>query len=76
MKPFDFPLIADENIHPDVIFHLKQKNIKIFSIYESELRGKSDDEIIKFAKDAGKVILTHDSDFGRLSIFEKNFLLE
>ncbi|MBN1499253.1 MAG: DUF5615 family PIN-like protein [Spirochaetes bacterium] len=50
MKPFAFPLIADQNIHPDVILYLKQNNFEIFSIYDSELRGKTDNEIIEFAK--------------------------
>lgn len=70
MKPFDFPLLADENIQPDVVSFLKQENIDIMSVYASDLRGKSDNEILEFAETTGKVILTHDNDFGRLSMLE------
>ena len=32
MKPLDFPLLADENIHPDVISYLRQQECDVRSV--------------------------------------------
>jgi hypothetical protein len=36
VKPLDFPLLADENIHPDVISYLRQQECDIRSVAEDE----------------------------------------
>jgi len=75
MKLLAFPLLADENIHPGVVNHLKQAGLDIVSVKEIGLAGKSDLAIMQFAFDQGRAILTHDSDFGRLTYMAQHDLL-
>ena len=66
MNPLALPLLADENIHPGVVAYLQRAGFNIISVREAGLGGKSDSLILQFAADQGRVVLTHDSDFGRL----------
>ena len=68
MNPLDFPLLADENIHPDVVSYLRQQERDVRSIVEEELFGESDRALLRIAYADGRVVLTHDSDFGTLAI--------
>lgn len=68
MNPLDFPLLADENIHPDVISYLRQQEYDIRSIVQEGLFGQSDRAVLHMAYADGRVVLTHDSDFGTLAI--------
>ncbi|NUM48539.1 MAG: DUF5615 family PIN-like protein [Anaerolineales bacterium] len=70
MKPLDFPLLADENIHPEVIVYLRESGYDIVSVSERGLSGQSDDAILNIAFQDRRIILTHDSDFGRLAILQ------
>jgi predicted nuclease of predicted toxin-antitoxin system len=67
VKPLAFPLLADENIHPEVITALQQSGSDVKSLSSNEL-GSSDQEILSQAFEAGRVVLTHDSDFGWLAV--------
>jgi predicted nuclease of predicted toxin-antitoxin system len=71
MKPLDFPLLADENIHPDVIAYLRQQKCDIVSVVEDNLVGHSDRIVLHTAYADGRVVLTHDSDFGTLVITQE-----
>jgi hypothetical protein len=42
VKPLDFALLADENIHPDVIAYLRQQECDIRSVVKDDLIGQSD----------------------------------
>jgi predicted nuclease of predicted toxin-antitoxin system len=66
MHPLQFPIIADENIHDEVVNFLRKESLRVESIKERNLRGSSDQQIIALAEREGKVILTHDADFGRI----------
>jgi predicted nuclease of predicted toxin-antitoxin system len=68
VNPLDFPLLADENIHPDVVSHLRQQGCDIRSVVEEELIGQSDLAVLRLAYAEGRVVLTHDSDFGTLVV--------
>jgi predicted nuclease of predicted toxin-antitoxin system len=68
VKPLDFPLLADENIHPDVIAYLRQQECDVRSVVEDDLIGQSDRAVLHTAYSDGRVVLTHDSDFGTLVI--------
>jgi predicted nuclease of predicted toxin-antitoxin system len=70
MKPLDFPLLADENIHPEVIGALRADGGDLRSILTEGLAGKEDREILRHAHLRGWVVLTHDSDFCTLAIRE------
>ena len=68
MKPLGFPLLADENVHPDVIAYLRQQECNVRSVVEDDLIGQSDRTVLCAAYADGRVVLTHDSDFGTLVI--------
>jgi predicted nuclease of predicted toxin-antitoxin system len=74
VKPLGFPLLADENIHPDVISFLREIGIDIESVTEKGIFGISDDDVLKLAVDSGRVVLTHDSDFGGLALMGAKFV--
>jgi len=64
----DLPLLADENVHPKVIEWLSQQGRQIQSVRDSDWAGASDEFLLGVSAQSGKVILTHDADFGRLAI--------
>ncbi|MCB1178268.1 MAG: DUF5615 family PIN-like protein [Leptospiraceae bacterium] len=68
LKRYSF--LSDENIHPDVVKYLRNQNIEIKDVKESGLSGKSDSYLLNLAFKENRIILTHDSDFGRLAILE------
>ena len=74
MKALDFPLLADENVHPEVISFLRGIQLDISSIAEQGKFGLSDDEVLKLATDSERVVLTHDSDFGGLALMGAKFV--
>ena len=74
MKALDFPLLADENIHPDVIEFLRRAGSDIESIFGQGKFGLPDGQVLQQATEAGRVVLTHDSDFGGLALMGKNFI--
>lgn len=65
MRPLGWPLLADENIHPDVVRGLAARGMNIRSILENGA-GLSDREVLGVAHREQRVVLTHDADFGRL----------
>lgn len=68
MNPLDFPSLADENVHPDVVLFLRQQGHDIRSVAEEALFGQRDLALLRLAYADGRVVLTHDSDFGTLVI--------
>ena len=74
MKALDFPLLADENVHPEVISFLRGLELDIVSIAEQGNFGLSDNEVLKQATDSDRVVLTHDSDFGGLALMGAKFI--
>lgn len=68
MNLAEYPFLADENIHPDVIDHLRDSGFDLLSVVEAGLIGSSDEKVLQFAFEAGRIVLTHDSDFGTLAL--------
>jgi predicted nuclease of predicted toxin-antitoxin system len=68
MRPLRYPLLADENINPEVILQLRSQGKDIRDCREEHLAGKGDVEVLRRAYLLGRVILTHDQDFGALAI--------
>lgn len=69
MKLSDFIWIADENIHPDLCKELSDY-AKIFSLNQLDLLGAADSEILRRAQSINALVITHDSDFGKLAFLE------
>ncbi len=74
MRALDFPLLADENVHPDVIVFLRGTGLDIESIAEQGKFGLPDTQVLQRANDVGRVVLTHDSDFGGLALMGAKFV--
>lgn len=66
MNPIRYSLLADENIHPAVIQGLRSWGLDVQTVGELGLSGQSDLSILRSASLLQRVVLTHDSDFGRL----------
>jgi predicted nuclease of predicted toxin-antitoxin system len=66
LKPLDHPLLADENIHPEVVMDLRRQGRDVVTVVEGGLLGRPDPELIAFAARAGRVVVTHDRDFASL----------
>ena len=74
MKALDFPLLADENVHPDVIVFLREAGLDVESVSEQGKFGLPDIQVLVQATQAGRVVLTHDSDFGGLALMGAKFI--
>lgn len=70
MSPLDFALFADENIHPEVVTFLKNQGNDIQTVKDQGFSGESDIVLLRYAHQSGRVILTHDSDFGTLAVMQ------
>jgi predicted nuclease of predicted toxin-antitoxin system len=68
LKPLDFPLLSDENIHPDVVSALIAQGRDVRTVRDEELLGHGGLEIIRRAHASGRAVLTHDADFGMLAV--------
>jgi predicted nuclease of predicted toxin-antitoxin system len=69
VKALDFPLLADENIHPGVVAALRARGKDVRTVFDESLAGASDTDILRRAFDAGRVVVTQDSDFGMLALY-------
>lgn len=58
--------LADENISKSLTEFLRKGSYDIKDIKEEGLFGISDAEVLKFAEKEGRVILTHDKEFGNI----------
>ena len=74
MKALDFPILADENVHPEVIEFLRKTGLDVDSIAEQGNFGLSDAGVLQEATEAERVVLTHDSDFGGLALMGAEFI--
>ena len=68
MKLTDFPLLTDENIDAAVVQFLRTRGFNVLDIAEAGLFGTSDVALLQRAFGEGRVVVTHDSDFGTLAI--------
>jgi predicted nuclease of predicted toxin-antitoxin system len=58
--------LADENISPESADHLETLGYPCRALCRSGPRQLSDREIVALAKREGRIILTHDLDFGQI----------
>jgi predicted nuclease of predicted toxin-antitoxin system len=70
VKLRDFPLLTDENTDPDVVAHLRQIGFDVVDVVESGLQGSTDVDLLRLATAQGRVVVTHDADFGTLAILQ------
>ncbi|MEK6909956.1 MAG: DUF5615 family PIN-like protein [Candidatus Aenigmatarchaeota archaeon] len=58
--------LADEHIDIHAVDALKQMGIDIVSVQELDKRSQSDEELLAFANQDGRTVITRDEDFLRL----------
>jgi predicted nuclease of predicted toxin-antitoxin system len=58
--------LADMGISPKSVSHLRSQGHDAVHIHELGLERLDDEAILKLARDEGRVLLTHDLDFGEL----------
>ena len=68
VKPLALPLLADENVHPEVVTSLRAQGRGVVTVVELGLIGAADIIILRRAHADGRVVLTHDADFGALAV--------
>ena len=71
MKLSDCGWLTDESVHPEVIAHLRSKGLDALDVKEQGWRGRSDRELLDEAYRLGRVVLTHDGDFGTLALLDR-----
>ena len=67
MKLRDFRLLTDENLDADVITHLWLLGFDVLDVVESGLQGSTDIDLLRLAISQGRVVVSHDTDFGQSS---------
>ncbi len=75
MKLRDFPLLTDENLDPDVVAHLRQLGFDVLDVVERGLQGSADVDLLQLANSQGRVVISHDADFGKLAILQNEPLV-
>jgi predicted nuclease of predicted toxin-antitoxin system len=60
--------LTDENIHPDVVAHLRGRGLDVLDVREQGWMGRSDGALLEEAYREGRIVLTHDGDFGTLAL--------
>ena len=67
MNPLEFALLADE-IAPAVVTPLRERQIDVRTASELGLVGAADSILLARATSENRVIVTHDADFGLLTV--------
>lgn len=68
MKLRQFTILTDQNIHPDVVAYFRTEGFQVVDVEQAGLLGASDTMILAAATVDGRIVVTHDADFGTLTI--------
>lgn len=68
MNLHDFSFLTDENIHPAVVADLRTRGCDVLDVCEQGWMGTDDVALLRSAYSLNRIVITHDSDFGNLSI--------
>lgn len=71
MRLEDFGVLADENIHDEVVAFLRSRGFDVRTVRGSALQGHDDVDLVRLAHTEHRIVVTHDRDFGRLAIAEQ-----
>ena len=71
MTLHEFKLLTDENIDNEVLIFLRDEGFDVFDIKEERLFSISDRNILEFAYQNQRVVISQDSDFGTLIFREQ-----
>ena len=62
-------LLADENVHYDIVADLRKSGFDITTAIDAGLAGCKDRQILEYSEKEGRILLTGDKDFGGLLEF-------
>ncbi len=62
-------ILADENLHFDVVLRLRQANREVVLVSDVGLAGHNDLEILEYAEKENLILISGDKDFGGLVEF-------
>ena len=68
MKLETAAFLADANVHPALVAHLRAAGHDVRDVMSGTLVSATDAELIRLATSELRIVITHDSDFGRLAI--------
>lgn len=68
MKLLECRFLADENFDPASIEFLKSSGVDVALAAQANLLGQPDAAVLRAAVNDGRVVLSHDRDFGALGI--------
>ena len=71
MKLNAFTFVCDENIHPAVVEYLLSLDLSLKHVSDLNLISSSDEKILTEAHKSNSVVITHDSDFGKIVFTKK-----
>ena len=62
-------VLADENVHMDIVTGLRQRGIDLITALEAGLVGRKDEEVLEYAEKHELLLISGDKDFGGLIEF-------
>ncbi|OHC07222.1 MAG: hypothetical protein A3J92_07660, partial [Planctomycetes bacterium RIFOXYC2_FULL_41_27] len=62
-------ILADENLHFDIVLRLRQANHEVISVSDVGLAGHKDLKILEYAEKENLILISGDKDFGGLVEF-------
>lgn len=62
-------ILADENVHSDIVRGLRKSAYEVFFVPEIGLAGKDDQTILEYSEKHNLILLSGDKDFGGLIEF-------
>lgn len=62
-------ILADENVHIDIIHRLRQNNYEVLSARDVGLAGHKDREILQYSEEHNLILISGDKNFGGLIEF-------
>lgn len=62
-------ILADENVHCDIVYSLREAGYEVFFVPEIGLAGCNDETILKYSIKHNLILLSGDKDFGGLIEF-------
>lgn len=75
MKLSDLTFLTDESLQPAVVDKIKSMGFDVLDVKEQDLRGSLDSALLRLAFEESRIVITHDSDFGKLA-FRDGFPLK
>ncbi|GAH20031.1 unnamed protein product [marine sediment metagenome] len=62
-------ILADENLHTDIVLGLRRENYEVLSVIDIGLAGHNDREILEYSEKKDLILISGGKDFGGLIEF-------